>query len=329
MFKDKKILFFSASFFGYQLEICKSLTALGAKVDFFDERPKNDFWTKAMIRIDKRIMKRRIQKYYQDIINGTSLVIYDYVFFLKAEVISLEMLEQLKKRQLRARFILYMWDSIKNSPAVVDLFPLFDKILSFDRKDVEANTFLHFRPLFYLDEYSALNPIGDGNEYEITFIGTGHTDRYELVSKIRKFCDNNNLKGFFFMYLQDWKIFVVRKLLQKRFRNAKLKDFSLIPMNKSQIVKIIEKSNCVLDIERTVQCGLTMRTIEVLGAKRKLITTNKDIVHYDFYNACNILVIDRKNPILSLDFIKGDYQDIDETIYKKYGINNWLHEVFE
>lgn len=329
MFKDKKILFFSASFFGYQLEICKSLTAHGAKVDFFDERPKNDFWTKATIRIDKRFMRRKIQKYYEDIINGTSEVVYDYVFFLKAEVITLEMLEQLKKRQLHAQFILYMWDSIKNCPATADLFPLFDKILSFDRKDVEKNPFLHFRPLFYIEEYASLKPIGAEKEYAITFIGTGHTDRYRLVSKVREFCKNHNLKGYFFMYLQDWKIFIVRKIFQKGFRNAKRSDFSFNPMNKFQIIKIIEKSNCILDIERAVQCGLTMRTIEILGASRKLITTNKDIVNYDFYNENNIMVIDRQNPVLLLNFIKGEYQSIDENVYDKYSLNSWLLEVFE
>ncbi|PCJ97703.1 MAG: capsular biosynthesis protein CpsH [Flavobacteriaceae bacterium] len=329
MFKDKKILFFSASFFGYQIEIKNKLVALGADVDFFDERPKNTFWYKALIRLDKRIIKKRIEKYYAEIIQTTANKDYDFVFFLKAEVVTLEMLNELKRNQTSAKFILYLWDSIKNCESVTQLFPSFDKVLSFDRKDVIRNSFMTFRPLFYLDEYADISNNPKEIIHDITFIGTGHTDRYSMVMKVKEFCDAKNLKSYFFIYLQDVKIFLVRKILTKSFRKAKQKDFSFIPLGKNQIIEIIKESNCVLDVERAVQCGLTMRTIEVLGAKKKLITTNADIKEYDFYNEKNILVIDRKNPRLSMDFVNGGQEDIQEDIYAKYSIGNWLREVFE
>lgn len=327
MFKDKKILFFSANFFGYQTEIKNRLSELGANVDFYDERPKNTFWYKALIRLDKRIMKRRIEEYYGSIIRATSNKEYDYVFFLKAEVITLKLLNELREHQVKAKFILYMWDSIKNCESVTSLFPTFDKILSFDRKDVLENSFMFFRPLFFLDEY-AENKIKSSPKYDLTFIGTGHTDRYKLIMQMKKLCKTNALKGYFFIYLQDYKIYLFRKFFSKAFRKAKKEDFSFKPLSKNEIVKIIQESNCVLDIERPVQCGLTMRSIEVLGARKKLITTNEDIKNYDFYNKNNIKVINRKTPKLSLDFVNGKYQEIDETIYQRYSINSWLKEVF-
>lgn len=330
MFKGKKILFFSASFFGYQNEIKNKLISLGATVDFYDERPKNTFWYKALIRIDKRIIKYPIEKYYSEIIKSTAKTEYDYIFFLKAEVITLKMLKLLKTNQQKGKFILYLWDSIKNcGESVEELFPLFDKILSFDRKDIEKNTFIHFRPLFYLDEYVSIGDDKSNILHDLTFIGTGHADRYPLVMKTKKFCEKNNLNGYFFIYLQDLKIYIARKLFNKGFKNANLKDFSLTPLKKGQILEIIQKSNCILDIERAVQCGLTMRTIEILGAKRKLITTNGDIINYDFYNEKNVHVIDRENPKISIDFMKGNYIDIPNDIYIKYNLNNWLYEVFK
>lgn len=329
MFKGKKILFFSASFFGYQNEIKNKLVNLGAEVDFYDERPKNTFLYKALIRIDKRIIKRQIEEYYTEIIKETAHKEYDYVFFLKAEVITFKTLEELRNKQPKAKFILYLWDSIKNCESVEGLFPLFDNIFSFDRKDVEKNKFMHFRPLFYLDEYVLVGEDKSIVEYDLTFIGTGHTDRYLLVSKIKDFCVKNNLRGYFFIYLQDFKIYLARKIFNKSFKNAHLKDFSFKSIGKSEILEIVEKSNCVLDIERAVQCGLTMRTIEILGAKRKLITTNVDIKNYDFYNKSNILIIDRKNPEISIDFMNGDYVDISEDIYKKYNLESWLFDVFK
>jgi len=329
MFKGKKILFFSASFFGYQDEIKNNLVKYGAEVDFFDERPKNTFWTKALIRFDKKIVKRKIESYYSEIIRDTLEKNYDFIFFLKAEVINLKMLNELKQAQSQAKFILYMWDSIKNSSKdVKEFFPLFDKILSFDRKDVERHNSLHFRPLFYIDAYKEIGKEIGNIEYDITFIGTGHTDRFALVSKIKEICKENELNNYFFIYLQDIKIFLVRKFFKKSYKNAKKKDFSFIPLQKSEIVEIIKKSNCILDIQRVVQSGLTMRTLEVLGANKKLITTNEDVVNYDFYNENNVYVIDRDNPKIPMSFIKNKYQTIDFNIYDKYSIDRWLEEVF-
>jgi hypothetical protein len=328
MFKGKKILFFSANFFGYQEEISAKLRFLGAEVDPFDERPKNSFLYKALIRLDKRLLKKRLDEYYENIISQCENKEYDFVFFLKAEAITQSKLRKLRKTQPNAIFILYMWDSIDNCPSVQNLFDLFDKIYSFDFTDVKAHSKLLFRPLFYLDDYSKLkNP--DRNKHEISFIGTGHSDRYLIVSKIRRFCIENNFSHYFFVYLQDPKIYYARKLFSRSFKFAKKSDFSFIPLKKNDILKIIEESNCVLDIERPIQRGLTMRTIEVLGARKKLITTNKDIVNYDFFNKNNILVIDRDQPVIDIHFIRGEYQDLPDDIYQKYSIGNWLIEVFQ
>lgn len=327
MFHGKKILFFSANFFGYQNEIAAKLSSLGAEVKSYDERPKNTFFYKAMIRIDKRLLKKKLDEYYGKIIKNNSKIQYDFVFFLKAEAITDDKLEELKKSQPKAKFILYMWDSIENCPSVEKLFPQFDTIKSFDPIDVKENKYLSFRPLFYLDDYKNLNQFSE-LKYDISFIGTGHTDRYEIVSKVKELCEKKNWKYYFFIYLQDIKIFYARKLFSKAFRLAKKDDFSFTPLQKKDILRIIDKSKCVLDIERPVQRGLTMRTIEMLGARKKLITTNKDIVNYDFYNPSNFLLIDRNNPQITLDFLQSPYIEIPTEVYLKYSIDNWIHEVF-
>jgi hypothetical protein len=328
MFKGKNVLFFSASFFGYQFEVRDKLTSFGARVDFFDERPKNTFWYKALIRFDKRILIKQIERYYQGIIDTASETEYDYIFFLKAEVISYKMLKELRHRQPAAKCILYMWDSIENCPSVQKLFPLFDKVLSFDRKDVLANSFMTFRPLFYLDDYARIAKEPAKTKYDVSFIGTGHTDRYPIVRKIRQASDQMGLKGYFFLYLQDIRIYYLRKLFSPAFKYARQNEFSFKPLGKDEILKILRDSRCVLDIERPVQCGLTMRSIEVLGAKRKLITTNKDIVHYDFYNESNICIIDRDNPVLPEEFLRSAYVEVKSRVYEKYSIGFWLQDIF-
>lgn len=75
------------------------------------------------------------------------------------------------------------------------------------------------------------------------------------------------------------------------------------------------------------QRGLTMRNIEMIGLKKKLVTTNKDIIHYDFYNPQNICIIDRSNPIIPDSFIKLPYLDIPQEIYQLYYIESWIRDV--
>ncbi len=327
MFQGKRILFFSANFFGYQNEIRRKLTEMGGEVDFFDERPKNTFWYKALIRIDKRLMNKRISAYYHQIIENTRANRYDYVFFLKAEVITVQKMERLKAAHPEAVFLLYMWDSIRNCPSVTGLFPFFDRIYSFDRKDVLANEQLRFRPLFYLDDYAGI-PAVSSPKYEISFIGTGHSDRYKLVMQVKRICEEKGWKAFLFLYLQDIRVFYYRKIATPGFRKARKGDFSFKPLGKEDILEHIRDTRCVLDIERPVQVGLTMRTIEVLGARRKLITTNADIVHYDFYNPENILIIDRKDPEIPDSFVHAPYTPVKEEVYASYSIGAWVREIF-
>lgn len=112
--KGKKILFFAPMFFDYEKEIIKKLTEFGAIVDYYDERPENDFLTKASLRINKEIIKNRIEKYYQQILGKTNSIQYDFVFVVNIEAMTPIILERFKHQQYNATFILYMWDSLQN-----------------------------------------------------------------------------------------------------------------------------------------------------------------------------------------------------------------------
>ena len=107
----------------------------------------------------------------------------------------------------------------------------------------------------------------------------------------------------------------------------RLKLIKKIPFQK--VYEIYHNAKCVIDIEHSKQSGLTMRTMEMIGLRKKLITTNKDIVNYDFYHEDNILVVDRNNFVLDESFIDRPYHMLDESIYKKYALSNWIMEVLK
>ena len=54
--QGKRILFFSAHLFGYQNDIRLAMESVGAIVDYYDERPANNFLVKGVIRINRNLL---------------------------------------------------------------------------------------------------------------------------------------------------------------------------------------------------------------------------------------------------------------------------------
>ena len=117
------------------------------------------------------------------------------------------------------------------------------------------------------------------------------------------------------------------KLYKKEFWNTKSDSFKYSPLSSNDISRIIEQSKVVIDMQHPNQKGLTMRSIETLGMRKKLITTNSDIVNYDFYNENNIYIIDRDNPVIKPDFFKTEYIPIPDKIYNRYSLAQWIFDV--
>lgn len=326
----KRVLFFAPKFFGYEKAISNKLTQMGADVVYYDERPKNTFWTKAFIRINRNLIRQTINDYYTTILDQTQHQRFDYVFVVNLEAMTPDVVNQLRAQQPHATFILYMWDSMKNKKSAQQSFPLFDWCYSFDKSDAATLTNVLFRPLFFIDEYDTHN----WNEtveqtYDLCFIGTVHSDRYNLVADVKKQLKEQGRTGYFYMYFHNRILFFYKKFRDVKFIKARYREFSFSSISADAIIAKIKRSFGVLDIQHPYQTGLTMRTLEMVGAEKKMITTNQDIVTYDFYNPNNILVIDRDNPVIDPEFWKTPYQSIDENVRSYYAIEGWLKTIFK
>lgn len=87
----------------------------------------------------------------------------------------------------------------------------------------------------------------------------------------------------------------------------------------------VAKSRCLLEITRKGQTGPTLRLMEALFNKKKVITTNSNVIYEPFYNPQNIFIIGER-PLDELrDFVKSDYVDFTTTDIEKYDIKNWLN----
>lgn len=322
--KDKKILFFTASFLGFQEDIKIALERRGAKVFWFDERVSESTLTKILVRINRNAISSMISRYYERIIEQTRDVDFDYIFFINIEAANQSIINDLKGAHPDAKFILYEWDSIVNNSNAKDMLGLFDETWSFDKNDC-ASFKMKFLPLFYNNEYASLKENKE-YKYDVLFVGTTHSDRYRFVKTIENQVGGTNFNWFYFpskiLYLKMW-------IQDKWFRhNSKYSDFRFSPLSKKALLQIVEDSRIILDAQHPKQTGLTMRTLETFGAKRKLITTNADVKNYDFYDSNNILVTDRDVPKITKSFLETPYKEVQPSIYEKYSLDSWLKTIF-
>lgn len=327
--QGKKILFFAPPFFGYDIAIKNKLEEFGAEVDLYDERPSATTFWKAVIRMNARLAQKRIDRYFDHIITTKSGKKYDYLFVIKGEVFSAEIVNRLKAAFPEGRTVLYLWDSIKNYELIQRSLCLFDDAFTFDREDANNFSQLSFRPLFYVDQYAADSEKSADALYDLLFIGTAHSDRWPFIKAIKKQADALGLSTFLYIYFQSSFVFTFRKIFdRKNVGTLRINDVRFNAIARDSVIDKVKRSKVIIDIQHPKQTGLTMRSLEVFGAGRKLITTNTAIVEYDFYNPQNVMVVDRENPIMAKEFFETYSVKPDKHIQWKYSLTGWISEIF-
>lgn len=322
--KGKRILFFSPAFFSYEQIISEKMRSMGASVEYYDERAVKSALERAVLKFCPSVFNRKAEKYYSRIIEEQKGKSFDYILIIKGDMVSKKTLRKLREAFPMAKLCLHLWDSMENIPHIGEKLGLFDYATSFDRNDCLDNPKLVLRPLFYAKEFETEKRETDK---DIVFCGTIHSDRYAIIKCVRKWCEENNRRFYIFQYLQSKFIYYFYKLTKSSFKDTKLNDFSYEKKPLSEISEIEASGKAILDIQHPKQTGLTMRTIEMIGMGKKLITTNADIVNYDLYNPANVCVIDRNNPVIDGTFLDKDFVPVDESVRARYSLERWIMDV--
>jgi hypothetical protein len=325
--QNKKILVFLPNGRGiYGKAIEKELIYRGATVYIHDERPSVKTVTKIAYRFAKKWLQNHFINYLVQTTESYKEIGVDYVLIIRAEAFTPKAMRLLKARLPKAHYILYLWDSVKNTHTS-DIFPFFDRVLTFDKSDAE---YYHItpRPLFFIDDYRAVAATKE-RDTDVLFIGKIHSDRFAFIKKLEKEFKSKGLKTFFYFYFPSRVNYWLKKLTSRSFLLTKISDFHFTTIPSLQAAQHLGKSKASLDSQHPAQTGLTMRSIEVFGAKRKLITTNEQIRSYDLYHPNNILVVDRKNPVIDYTFFELPYIEAPEEVYEKYSLQGWINELFK
>lgn len=328
MLEKKNILMFSNAFFNYENLIIEKLEENGASVDFFNERPSNNLFVKAIIRVKKKLLERFIENYYKKIISKIQYNKYDIFFVIKGEVVPRFFIEKVIELNPNIEMFYYNYDSFGNNPNGLQILPLFHHKYTFDLKDAEKYNLI-FRPLFCSDIYQKKIANDTANLYDVLFIGTAHSDRYVIAENIKKNIIKFNRRSYNYYYIQSKWVYWYKKKFDSTFADFDFKELSFKKLSHLEILKLYQKSISILDINHPNQEGLTMRTFEALGAGKKLITTNTSILKYEFYNPNNVLVIDRNDIHIDNSFFNTPFLGYSKAILHSISLDGWIEDIFE
>ena len=238
---------------------------------------------------------------------------FDVLFIICPDFLQNQELHYITERADKS--IVYYWDSFDNIPRYKRTLPFFDIHYSFEKRDVDKYQLQFLTNFYYKTETTA-----SANEYDVFFIGA-------LDNRISTLLDITNATA-----KRSKKIIVQ----SNNNNNNKIKKYidkgiELIenPITFHEAEAYFEKSKVIIDIQKKIQNGLTFRVFEAIGRKKKIITTNKDIVNYDFYNPNNIFVWDKNSKEIPSSFFDSPYEELEKNIYEKYSLKNWINTLFE
>ena len=323
-------LVIAPAFFGYEKDIVAEFERQGFAATFIDERPTNSAVGRAVMRVRRELVGRKIASYYrghQAMLTGRR---FDIILVIKAEITPRWFLEWLRSANPDAQLVFYSWDAIRYNANCVQVLDLFDRRLSFDREDVGRRTDLEYLPLFYTPDFHPLSPATarERRAHSMTFVGTLRPGRFTLVKNL--FLDRPATFGFFFVQARWY--FAVTKYITREHPGIRWADVAFSPMGRLALAELFRNSHAVVDMPAPGQVGLTIRTFEVLASGALLITTNAAVRHEPFYDPERIIAIGE-------DFSSREIEEIWSRLdatpppdgpppgFDMYSLSSWVRAV--
>lgn len=314
-------------FFTYHNDIAEELRRRGATVDLLEDRPFASPVMHAAARFTPGAVQRLILGQYRQAIAGAGRAQYDIVLIVNGQTVAPELLRHLRAQHPTASFIYYLWDSLSNRGGAAALMPMMDRCYTFEPEAAQI-TGARLRPLFFAPRFAAASDDTTNPRHDISFIGTAHSDRYQVVTALDALLPAD-IDRFWFLYLKAPWVHRAYAMTNPAFRGAPRSAFSFEPMSHQESARHFWGSTAILDVEHERQTGLTIRTFETLGAGKKLVTTNRQIAGYAFYDPSWIRVIDRGRIDLAPEFLKSPAPQLDDTTRTRYSLAGWIDEIMD
>ena len=320
--KRKHCLLICPKFYGYEKLIHDGLKKYFEKIDvIYENREWVSLWHRFIYVYIPSLKKKVLDRFYIGTIGKLSSDV-DTVLVIRGSSLSATVMEHMKQLYgTSCQYIMYQWDGVKNNSEVLNIVDYFDRVYTFDIED-SKNYAWRYRPLFF----DANKVINLDKEYDITFLCSLHSQRAQVLKKLKEYCCKHNFNLFSNMYCNKFAYFKWKYIGRKpEYKDTNNKDVSFKSLSLSETYHIYSKSKIIVDYTHPNQTGFTMRTIEALGNRCKIATNNQRIKDADFYNSHNVYVYKDTDIELPIDFINSTYKDVDENMYQYYSLDGWIN----
>ncbi len=173
------------------------------------------------------------------------------------------------------------------------------QLATFDPSDAKEYGMLYTEQYYRFPEAITTSQ-GDNDEYDFFFCGVSK-DRSKRLADLRQMLES---KGFRCQ-------FIVVENANERISYEKYLEY-------------LSKSRCVVDLMQEGQTGITRRPVEALFWNKKLLTENKHIASYDFYDEANICILSPDTADEIEKFMSTPHKEVPTDIKTRYDINHWL-----
>ena len=255
-----------------------------------------------------KIIKERLETIFKEL-QG-----FDDIFILRPDLIK-EHLPFIKKHN--NRMIAYFWDSFARVPEGRETIGYFDKFFSFEPKNVKDHNLL-FLPNFYPPDLEINKEIKP--QFDLSYVASAD-DRLTTLERILDSLNHLDLKT-------NINILATKTISPKNKNEKNITWFSDV-LPRKETIRIMNDSKVLLDISQPKQEGLSFRIFEAMKLEKKVITTNRSVITYDFYNPNNIFIWQNESTVPSKEFFTTSYSPVSADIVKKYSLENWVQQIFE
>lgn len=321
----QKICIISFDHWDYDHQIVTALQKKGIdsfhiKIGKFKHR---NIWTRIQNSLSKiflnknpKLIKR--QDYIIDTLK--KLGKQDQILVINPELIDLSYHKQIK--EYTKKYMAYLYDSMVRCPITHLLEGVFDEIYSFDKEDIATYGFKATTNYNYLDKKDTSD------------LSTIKNDVLYIASFDHRISEIFELQAYFEKLKKSYQFIIVGKkttlFKAKHFFSSQLKKikFQRNRLSQNEIHQSYKQTKVIIDLVRANQTGLSFRIFEAMALEKKVLTNNKTIVEYDFYNPNNIIVFDQNNLNIPTSFFETPYQSLPEEIYSYYTLNAWVERIF-
>jgi hypothetical protein len=231
---------------------------------------------------------------------------------IHASIIKVPVVKFINRISPEIRVIFWYWNPVNKILPIENIKDLNCEIWSFDPDDCKKYGLNENTQFFFSNIKLSNKPI----EYDVIFVGRDK-GRLENLLKLEKNFEDIGLKCKFHI------------VSNSRFFNFSRNYIYSKPIEYEKVLDLIEKSKAILDFVSIGQKGLTIRPIEALFFRKKLITNDRFIKNLDFYHPDNVFILGKDKMEYLSDFLEKPFIEIEESITSKYDFSNWIKRFFK